>query len=483
LRTIALLALCAVACSANRGANDAANGNGGTEGTDVLLSGDPAVDALPQILEVQGGGPDAQMFDPVDTAAMPSLQFIPIDLGFNASTGTAGSWTATATTGSIALNDPDHYASGKDCVRIATDGAGSNTYISSPLFGAIDFTNGYPVLAIKVTNTAALRPVGWMDVYASSDASANTWTNYVEWEWGTTSDVPSQMWVSPDGAWVLIPLPWNTASITAGTPIRSAIRHFRVRLHDKWVSGDPVAPAEIRIGAIGIARDPAQEFPNGVITISFDDATSSTYNLGYPVLAARGIRAVTYAISAAIDTGSFMTTAQLNTLAADGWDVSPHCNTMDAHTNGYPSMGPTAAAQDLAATIALHATRGWDTRHLAYPHGYFDAPTVAAIMATGIAAARTVYSFGYGAKMICESWPPVDKGKLMAYEPSNISLDGLNAMVDDVKANHSWGMPVLHNIIAGASTGESLNVNDLASFIDYAVSQGVPFRTMPQMVP
>ncbi len=232
-----------------------------------------------------------------------------------------------------------------------------------------------------------------------------------------------------------------------------------------------------------MAREAIREFPNGVITISFDDATSTVYTLGYPVLAARGIPAVTYVISEAIDTDSFMTTEQLNTLAANGWDVSLHCYTLDAHTSGYPIMGPTAAAQDLAAALSLHVDRGWDTKHMAYPHGYFDAPTVDAIMSTGISTARTVYAFGSGANMICESWPPVNKGRLMAYEPANISLAGLLGLVNNVKQNHSWGMPVLHNMTTSASTGEILSVDDLATFTDYALSQGVPFRTMSQLAP
>jgi peptidoglycan/xylan/chitin deacetylase (PgdA/CDA1 family) len=112
--------------------------------------------------------------------------------------------------------------------------------------------------------------------------------------------------------------------------------------------------------------------------LTIDDGWGDGYTYAMPILAAHGFVGTFYVIAGRIDSGSFLTSAQLRDLVAAGDEIGDH--TMD-HV-ALEHQGPTRLAYEIdaaAATIAS-ATGQWPTT-LAYPTGSFDMTTEHAVQA------------------------------------------------------------------------------------------------------
>jgi peptidoglycan/xylan/chitin deacetylase (PgdA/CDA1 family) len=406
---------------------------------------------------------------------------VPIDVGFAA-------WTGSATgAGSVVKQDAtDHYGAGVDCAVLNGDGAGATVSISSPTRStAIDFTNSFPVVAIQVASYAALKNGGGFSLYASSDSTLGTYSHYFQWTWPDPNAANSTTrWVSPDGQWVLVPL-YFTSMATAhypggeSPPSRASIYQFRFRIYDTWTSGDPVAAPHVKLGYLGIGRDVVGQYPNGVITLTFDDGYDLA--LALPELEARGYKGTLHLIDESLGAAGRLTIAGVNSLRALGWDTALHSHTIAAHNTNYAALGATAALADIQAQIAAFDALGWDRRWFAYPSGAWTGEVLAAVMGTGVRSARTVWLDQAGLR--AENWPPPMPGQLAAFSPYSHTVAQINAWIDLVKTQKNWGILALHSVTTSATNLNNLHKDDFAAVIEHIAQAGIPVRTMSQMLP
>lgn len=416
------------------------------------------------------------------------LTVLPIEVGFSAATGRQGAWSITKPgTSSVVLNDSDHYGSGTDCALFTTDGqtgtASGGLIITSPTYtNAIDFTDSFPVLAIKVADFTALKDLGQFVLYATSDSGSFSTNNY-NWSSLDHNDAnPTARYLTPDGQWLLLAFPFSQAN-TTGSPNRAAIKTLRFKIFDNYSgSGGAVAQAVVRLGMLGISRNTNGPFPNGVVTITMDDGRAGQYSYAFPAMESRNMRGTAYVITEQIGVSSYMTEAQLNNLAAHGWDVAPHAYREAVHTSGFPSVGAAGTIADLSQAIVYHRARGWDIRHFADPRGMFNAETNAAVMGLGAATLSTTYGNDTTLKNI-ETWPPVARERVTRFTATSLTTTTIKQWVDNVKAYRLWGIIAFHNFITGATSGSDWNKDDFVQFVEYLVQQGVPVRTMSQMMP
>lgn len=405
-----------------------------------------------------------------------TLTSYPIETGFSG-------WTAT-TTGTCTINlsdNSDYYGAGTTSALLTTDGlsssSGDNVYMTSPTYGtAWDLTNSEFVIALKVTNYATLKTSNWLSVYAGDTALAN----YYNWLWNNVAETSTTTYLTPDGTWLLLRLPWSMAT-THNTPTRSAITVIRIRIFDRYVSGGAVSPAQVRFGYIGMAQDVSHLYANGVITWTLDDGWATQYTIAAPIFDSYDIKPTLHLIDDRIGVASYMTLGQIQTLQTHGWIVGTHASTLANHDTNYVALGTTAAAADLATTIAYHQANGLGWRNFAYPGGNFDGPTEAAIMALGIRSARILYVPSAGT--FSSGWPPVDPGKIMALSMSSVTVAQAKTFIDTVKSNKAWGVFAAHQFGTGASSGTTLGQADLRAILQYQVAQGVTTKSMEEMMP
>jgi len=401
--------------------------------------------------------------------------FTPISLwsGFSA-------WTASG--GTIVKQDTDHYGVGVDCAAMTTDGLGGACSLSSPaLSAAQDFTDSFPVLAIKVSDFSRLKNQGGFALYASSDSTFGTYTNYYQWTWPDPNAAGSTTrYVTPDGSWVLVPLPFTSLATVHGSPSRASIYQFRFRIYDTYVSGGAVDAPTVKLGMVGIGRDAISTYPNGVISIHFDDGYDNL-TTAYPILESRDMRADLYLIWESLGVGGRLTVDGVNTLRAAGWGTGLHSMTIADHNSTFPTIGADATVNNLAAEIAVFDSLGWDRKHFAYPGGSWNGAIASAVMGMGIRSARTVWLDAAGVRG-AETWPPVNMAQVSAFSPYSNTVAQVKAWIDIVKAQRNWGILVFHSVTSGATSQNVFNVSEFAQVIEYIATQGIPTKTTAEMI-
>ena len=386
--------------------------------------------------------------------------------------------TWTATTGgssTISLTDSDHYGSGTSCARLTSDGANGDCYISSPvLTDTIDLmNNGILMLAIKTDNAALLTSTPYT-IYAGSDASG--YTNYLKWNPYEPAGASVIRYNTPDGVWTMLMLHPVIAQ-TTGSPVLTAITQLRIKITS--TSG---TPTDVRFGAVLLAKNSFATYPNGAVSITFDDARSGQGTYAFPMLGQRRIKGTFYLVDDYVgsDSNNYMTMAQVAAIRADGHTIGYHSSAVAAHSNRYPGIGAAAAAADLQRSFVTHLANGWedpgDPRHFAWPGGEWDADTFSAVSALGLQSMRLTG----GSATQMETFPPVDKLKIVSASSTGVltTLALKKAWFDVVKAQKAWGVLAEHQIFASATSASGTNWKDFEALLDYGISIGLSFPSI-----
>jgi peptidoglycan/xylan/chitin deacetylase (PgdA/CDA1 family) len=222
-------------------------------------------------------------------------------------------------------------------------------------------------------------------------------------------------------------------------------------------------------------------FPNGVVTICFDDCHGSVYTLARPKMDQYGYPGMAYAIPDQVGLAGNLTTAQLQALERlNGWEVGGHATTTAAHNQAGAFTALTAEQVDaemvqMKTWLNSAAYRGAD--HFAYPQGLFN-PTVLDATARYYRTGRLA-----AAPRANEMLPPVDLLKLRAWTSGN-DLPTLQGIVDAARAGGAWAIIVFHVITTGAVSDPQNQTTkaNFDAFIDYINAQGVPVRTVTDVL-
>lgn len=143
--------------------------------------------------------------------------------------------------------------------------------------------------------------------------------------------------------------------------------------------------------------------PQRAVHVTFDDGFVGVLEHAAPVLAARGIPATMYAVSARLGATNdwmssrgfparpLMSAAQLHELAAMGFEIGSHTCSHARLTE----IAPEAVVQEVSASRhALEDAMGRPVRHFAYPYGLHSAAVRQAVIDAGYdTACSTVSGF------------------------------------------------------------------------------------------
>jgi peptidoglycan/xylan/chitin deacetylase (PgdA/CDA1 family) len=127
--------------------------------------------------------------------------------------------------------------------------------------------------------------------------------------------------------------------------------------------------------------------PAKPILLTFDDNTADFATNVVPVLKQYGFKATQFAVSGWVNNAGYLTSAQLQTLAAEGYDIQNHTQThADLSTLTYAD----AYAEVSSADSFITGVTGKKPEFLAYPYGRTDATAQTALRDVGVKMAFTV---------------------------------------------------------------------------------------------
>lgn len=365
-------------------------------------------------------------------------------------------------------NDTADFILGTQAAKITTGGTGAAANVSRTGMTAFDTTGKTVRFRLKIDDVTH---VAGINLYLGTSSFAN----YYKWiiQGGAAG---SNLITS--GEWVTVTLNWHDAT-TSGTPARSGLTDVRLQITD-----DATAAVTAHYQSVELIPDASSVFPNGVISVCFDDCWQSVWDLAKPRLDLYGYPASMYTIQDVVGTSSRLTLSELYTLQDRcGWEIASHAYTDADHSLTYTGM--TAAQLD----SDLRALKGWTLANgfrggdgTAYPLGQYgltvDSQPTTNYVRRYFNYARTTFS------KVKETFPPGDPYRLRAississftggYAPTSLTTTTTGDL-DKAKANQSWLILVFHKISTGAPTDTStISQTDFNSIIDKINSNGTP---------
>lgn len=366
-------------------------------------------------------------------------------------------WT---TSGSkiTASDDATDYVFGAQSFKAVMNGAASSFGLVQKTYGAdVDFTGRQVGLWLKVDdmpNTVNLT------IYMGDSA----FTNYFQ---ATVMGVRDELrQVGKSGEWFLLAVPWSYFGTGAGTPNRATIRQVRIAFGDLTTG----VSTTWRLGALWAIPETAT-FPNGVVSLTFDDSDVSLWPTVRPKLDQYGYQGVVFPTMDAI--GSTVTLAQLKQLQAEGWEIASHASGAAGHVdhNGLTQAQRLAEYQTIKR---YNRDNGFHSDSFAWPNGRFDAA------AASDSARYFTFARGLMSDQV-ETLPPAAPQRLRSYNVTGVSLATLQGYIDKAKSGKGWAIFTFHSVNAGGTGNNPMTTANFNSLIDYINTQGVPVRTFSQI--
>jgi peptidoglycan/xylan/chitin deacetylase (PgdA/CDA1 family) len=215
---------------------------------------------------------------------------------------------------------------------------------------------------------------------------------------------------------------------------------------------------------------------SGVVTIAFDDGTSSQISNAFPLMQQHGFVGTYYIITNNIGAAGCMNISNLQTLQNAG-------NEIGSHSVDHPSFLGLTDAQinyECNASQQLLQANGFPAMNFAYPYGGSNSH-INSIVLQYYRSARNAYGPGFLAPI-----PPnaTQMSTPMGWpgETGNSSaLPQDEAVVNQAHATNSWVIIFFHNILTTPLTAQSqITQSDFAAFLNYVASSGVQVMTVNQ---
>lgn len=374
-------------------------------------------------------------------------------------------------------NDTTDFAMGTQATKIVSGGTGVAANVSNTALPTFDTTNKLVRVVLKVDDITHL--VG-LNLFLGASGG---FTNYYKWiiQGGAVS---SNYVVS--GEWVTITLNWHDATVT-GAPSRSSLGSIRLQATDDNTAN----PVTVHCQAIELIPDAASRFPNGVVSICFDDGWQSAFDYGKPKLDAYGYPASIYTIADIVGTASRVTLPELQAARDEGWEIAAHAYADTVHAASYTAVTAATLNSDVASMRGYLVDNGFPGLDgFAYPLGQYgkttDGVSTTALMRQFYSYARTTSS------KTKETLPPADAYRLRAASdisaaaggrtPTSLTTAGTGDLAV-AKTNQSWLILVFHKIVTGTAANTlEIKQTDFDSIIDAINSQGIPVRTVGDVI-
>lgn len=385
--------------------------------------------------------------------------------------------------GSSNLNDSTNFVRGTQSASVTSAGTGAQTNLDNFAVSALDLTAKLVRLTFKVDDITHLASINF---FLGTSSLANNF----RWRVQTTSNNATASNYIQSGEWVTITLGWadvagasGTFTFTSGTPsTRSGFTNVRCQAIDDN-TGNPVT---VHWQSIELIADGSATFPNGVVSIGFDDSWQSVYDLARPKLDQYGYGATMWTITDLVGSGSTRITATelLNLQDRSGWEIAAHAYQNADHTLN--DTGMTAAQLDLDARNqkAWLVGNGFRGEGHAYPSGKFGT-TADGVSTTSMLRRYFAYGRTILASDTIETFPPADPFKLRALSgvssvgtnrqlPAN--LTGAGTLLDKVKTNQAWLILVFHEFLTSGTPTNTTQClqSDFNSVVDGINSRGIP---------
>jgi peptidoglycan/xylan/chitin deacetylase (PgdA/CDA1 family) len=218
---------------------------------------------------------------------------------------------------------------------------------------------------------------------------------------------------------------------------------------------------------------PANPFPTGMVTLTFDDNLVSQYNNARPILNTSGIKATYGIITQGVrnvsgDTAA-MTWAQITTLKNEGNEIASHTRTHADLT----LLNTTQLTSELQGSMSDLVANGFAPKTFIYPLGAENPTTAAAVKNAGYIGARGSY-WGLNSPT-ANRWAVYD----VRFDRATMAAQ-IDTLIAEAIADKRWIIIELHDVKATGGDEYTITPGKLQTVANYIKSTGVKVVTLEQ---
>ncbi|WP_367319901.1 polysaccharide deacetylase family protein [Streptomyces sp. HUAS ZL42] len=245
--------------------------------------------------------------------------------------------------------------------------------------------------------------------------------------------------------------------------------------------------AALALAALLLADPTAQAAPEAatVVSLTFDDGPADHYSAARPILADHGMKATFYVNSGRLGLPGYLTTAQVQQLAADGHEIGGHTVT---HPH-LPALGADDQKREICDDRVALLNLGVPVKNFAYPFGDSSAATEGYVADCGYNSARDVG--GLVTPGSCNGCPYANT--VPPAEPYNVrtndsvatgtTLTTLQQYVTQAEAQGGGWVPiVVHHVCGGCDPTYATTPATLDAFLDWLQGRGTTVATVDEVI-
>lgn len=363
------------------------------------------------------------------------------------------------------VNDTVDFAIGTQSAWIETDGLGTAKTLKKSALGTFDFTGKMPRLWVKLDSPTT---ASTLQLYLGNNNLADQY----KFSFNSTQ---GQQWTT-DGDWVAFSMSWSNKTLSqVGSPNRAAITDVQLRAIDN-ATGTPV---RVHANQFSMVDEPV-DYPDGLLSFTFDDGFASQYSVAKPILDGYGFPATAYIIVDHVGAPNYMALSDLTDLQDNSnWEIAHHSFDGDIHTVGFPATPQGDLEFDIDAGRAWLYNNGFNgSCDCAYPHGAFTGGTdVLSVVEAKLSSCRTIH------QKHREAFPPSNPYKLRVLLVSKpVTVATVKAAMDQAKLNKEWIILVFHKITSTPVANDDYDTTQFTDIVDYADTIGIPVKTVAEML-
>ncbi|WP_328683132.1 polysaccharide deacetylase family protein [Streptomyces sp. NBC_00343] len=399
---------------------------------------------------------------------------------------TGHGWTTSGAVGSSNLNDTSTFVKGTQSVSVTTNGTGGGgANLQQLSLPTLDLTGKAIRFQVKVDDTSTLSQ---LNLLIGTDSAFNN-----SYKWQTLATTATSK-LYKNGEWTTVTLGWADLHSAAGTfsldshrtpSATSGFTKMRFQIID---TGSPVT---VHVQSVEVLDNISTTFPNGVVSVVFDDSWDGQWNYARPKMDQYGFRGTNYTIADRIGQSGRLTMTQLRSLQdLSGWEVAGHAYTTAAHDNRLTTLTKRQVDDELRNLRSWLITNGFDGDSFAYPGGNFENTTdgfpIEDLVGRYFSSGRTVLTgYGSSANVLSEQFPPPRPYRMLALSgisdasggqglPSGLVADG--GELDVCQRQGSWLILTFHVITTGTTGGDDgvITQTDFNTVMDAIAAKGIP---------
>jgi hypothetical protein len=358
-------------------------------------------------------------------------------------------------------NDTSDYARGVQSCSWETGGAGAMASCQSNKIGPVSAEGKFFRITLKISDVSHLKE---LDFFAGDSQFANYW------KWRLQVPIAggaNSVWIR-SGEWASITFGFQDGTPT-GSPDRRAIESVKLAAYD-----DGQASISVRWNAIELVPEGLAMFPQGVISICFDDGWLDMLP-GVAEMDRLGLVGTNFVIADRSGTAAYLSKDEIVAMREGGWEISGHAATDADHAESFSELSASAVEADFKALREYLDANGFGSG-LSFPKGSFT-PEIIATAKRYFSYARTTFSRTH------ETYPPADRFRLRAVSPISSYPGGVSpaslytdstGMIDATGANGGWLILVFHKVVSSASAVTEISESDFAAIMSKIVRSGMP---------